>query len=202
MKNLLHIAVSPRGDNSHSRTAAHQLINALHARSSITVVDRDLSSATLPHPDAAFVAASLTHPEQQNDEHKHTLALSETLIAELAAADAVVISTPMHNFMLPSALKAWVDHVVRPHRTFRSGPQGKQGLLADRPVALLLACGGAVNDAPGAQKDWATPYLRYVFNTIGIHDFQSLILENCNRTENLRQPSLERLHHWQKSWPW
>jgi len=55
------------------------------------------------------------------------LTLSEVLIAELKGADLVVIDTPVHNFTLPSVLKAWVDHVVRARRTFRGTPEGKIG---------------------------------------------------------------------------
>jgi FMN-dependent NADH-azoreductase len=132
--------------------------------------------------------------------HTLSLALSESLIAELQAADAVLISTPMHNFMLPSVLKAWVDHVLRPGRSFARTPQGKQGLLADRPVAMLMACGGAVSN--GQQQDWASPYMAYACQTMGLHSFQSIILENCNRDTAARAASLAILQRWQQGWPW
>ena len=60
-------------------------------------------------------------------------ATSQALIAELEACDAVVIGTPMNNYTVPATLKAWIDQIVRIHRTFRSTPQGKVGLLQDRP---------------------------------------------------------------------
>ncbi len=206
MKNLLHITASPRATTSHSRRAAQQVITSLQESSTIKITVRDIAAIPPPHPDAAFVAASLTPPDQHSAEHKQVLALSETLISELELADAVLISSPMHNFMLPSTLKAWVDHVVRPHRTFTSTPQGKRGLLQDKPVALLLACGGAVAGdsatATGMQTDWATPYLRYVFQTMGIHNFQAIALQNCNRDTSLQTPSLDQLKDWQHGWPW
>lgn len=63
----------------------------------------------------------------------------------------------MHNFTIPSVLKAWIDQVVRPGRTFQSTPQGKQGLLRDRPVQVVLACGGSLTPGTPRQEDWATP---------------------------------------------
>ncbi|MCH8620367.1 NAD(P)H-dependent oxidoreductase [Undibacterium sp. TS12] len=213
MKSLLHIAVSPREGASHSRQAAHQLITGLQERGPVRVIKRDLAVTPLPHPDQAFVTASLCPPARRNQQQEQVLALSDMLINELVLADAVLISTPMHNFALPSVLKAWVDHIVRPHRTFISTAQGKQGLLQDKPVALLLACGGAVADiadvadesgpvVDGMQKDWATPYLRHIFQTMGIRSFQSVLLQNCNRDVSLRQASLDRLRGWQQNWPW
>lgn len=207
MKSLLHIAVSPREGASHSRQAAHQLITGLQERSLVRVIKRDLAVTPVPHPDQAFVTASLCPPARRNPQQEQVLTLSDTLINELVLADAVLISTPMYNFTLPSVLKAWVDHIVRPHRTFISTAQGKQGLLQDKPVALLLASGGAVADesgpvVDGMQKDWATPYLRHIFQTMGIHSFQSVLLQNCNRDVSLRQPSLDRLRGWQQNWPW
>jgi FMN-dependent NADH-azoreductase len=71
-----------------------------------------------------------------------SLAQSERLICELEAADAVVIGTPMHNYTVPSVLKAWIDHVLRAHRSFGFSAEGKVGLLADRPVYVAVASGG------------------------------------------------------------
>ncbi|WP_244149820.1 NAD(P)H-dependent oxidoreductase [Xenorhabdus thuongxuanensis] len=84
--------------------------------------------------------ASLTAASQRDKAHHLALALSEVLINELDAADVVLLSLPLHNFAVPSVLKSWIDHVVRPDRTFRSTGIGKVGLLRDRPVCVLLAC--------------------------------------------------------------
>ena len=55
---------------------------------------------------------------------------SDELIAELLAANEVVISTPMYNFNVPAVLKAWIDHIVRLNKTFSFGPEGLKGLPA------------------------------------------------------------------------
>ena len=107
------------------------------------------------------------------------------LIRELEAADIVVIATPMHNYTVPAVLKAWIDHIVRIHRTFASTPAGKVGKLPDRPVYLVVASGGwftqpsPVGTPP--QPDFLTPYLRAVLGTIGLHTVTVLPLEGVTR---------------------
>lgn len=189
MNTMLHVSASPRHMDSHSRKAAVAAIAELQEhRPAWQVIERDLALEPLPHPDAAFVQASLMPDALRNAAQRAVLRQSEQLIAELASADAIVLSTPMHNFTLPSVLKAWVDHVVRPRRTFRLDARGKTGLLHDRPVRVVLACGGSLVVAPGGQVDFAIPYLRYVFAVIGLRDFKAIALENCNRREGVRPP--------------
>ncbi|MCE1181481.1 MAG: NAD(P)H-dependent oxidoreductase [Rhodocyclales bacterium] len=182
MPTLLHVSVSPRGSASQGRRAAANVIahwRTLYA--DLHVKERDLAMCPVPHPDAAFVAASLADPATRTPVDHAALAMSEVLIEELERADAILISTPMHNFTIPSVLKAWVDHVVRPGRTFRSTARGKQPMLANRPVRVLLACGGDIRSGTGHQPDWASPYLRDVFDVMGMRDVDIRVLENCNR---------------------
>ena len=145
------------------------------------VTRRDLALTPPSWPDARFVEASLCPEGQRTDRHRRDLEVSETLIAELEAADALVIDCPMHNFTVPAVFKAWIDLVVRPNRTFRGTPAGKVGLLADRPVVLMMASGGPVGDAPPVQTDFLTPYVRYVLATIGLSDLHTIRLDSLLR---------------------
>ena len=99
-----------------------------------------------------------------------SIARSEELIAELESSDFVVIGTPMHNFTVPSALKAWIDHVVRVRRTFNVTKEGKVGRLRDRPVFVAVSSGGRFSGERARQPDFLTPYLKAVLGTIGLHD--------------------------------
>jgi FMN-dependent NADH-azoreductase len=92
----------------------------------------------------------------------------EAVIRELERADAVVIATPMHNFGVPSVLKAWIDHVVRAGRTFEITAAGKKGRLEDRPVLIAVASGGRYSGERAFQPDFLTPYLEAVLGTIGL----------------------------------
>ena len=111
------------------------------------VMERDLYQHRPAHPNHAFVVASLMAEAERGDHEVEALASSERLIGELETADLIVIDTPMHNFTVPSVLKTWIDHVVRPNRTFRSTPEGKVGLLRDRPVFLVVTCGGEMQQS-------------------------------------------------------
>lgn len=160
MKTLLHVSASPRHAASYSRTAAAAIAELKHHCPTLQVIKRDLAFELLPHPQAAFVQASLPPDALGDAAQRAVLQRSDRLIAELADADAIVLSTPMHNFTLPSVLKAWIDHVVRPRQTFRLEVDGKTGLLRDRPVRVVLACGGGLGSESGGQVDFVTPYLR------------------------------------------
>ncbi|WP_265921137.1 FMN-dependent NADH-azoreductase [Cupriavidus nantongensis] len=191
MTTLLHLSASSRGEASNSRQAAARLLGQIGGTGSLRVIERDLARQPLPHPDRATVEASLMPPAQRGPAEHAALALSETLIAELESADAVLISTPMHNFTVPSALKAWIDLVVRPNRTFRNTPAGKVGMLADRPVLAVVSCGGPFRDSPGSQQDFLTPYLKYVFAAIGITQVEVMRMERMNWGPDFAQMALD-----------
>lgn len=182
MTTLLHITVSPRGPASHSRKVGDDLCaRLLVACPGLQVTTRDLGNAPLPHPDRDYVTAMLTPAEARQQAHDAALVVSETVIGELEAADIVVLATPVHNFTVPSALKAWIDHVVRINRTFRNSPEGKIGFLRDRPVLVIGTSGGRFGDDAAAQRDFFAPYLRYLFSTIGITSLEILRMELLTR---------------------
>ena len=132
------------------------------------VVDRDLMDTDLPFVNAPWLQAYSTSPEQHSPEMKETLRLSDELVAELLAADHLVIATPVYNYNVPSALKAWVDHIVRKGITL--GVDGR-GLVTGRRATVLLASGGVYTEgSPIRDRDIATQYLRLILNVIGITD--------------------------------
>ena len=105
---------------------------------------------------------------------------SEELIQELESSDVVVIATPMHNFTVPSALKAWIDHIVRVRRTFNVTREGKVGTLRDRPVFVAVSSGGRYSGERARQPDFLTPYLRAVLGVIGLHDLTFFAIEGSS----------------------
>ena len=181
MRRILFLTCSPRGADAHSARFAEEVLGELRARHpGLEVARRDLASDPPPIVDAGFSAAILA-----NDAAAPALAASEALIGALEAADALVIATPMHNFGVPAVLKAWVDQIVRIHRTFRSTPEGKVGVLPDRPVVVVVASGGwFTGPSPigtPAQPDFLTPYLRAILATVGLRDLRLVTLEGMAR---------------------
>lgn len=173
---ILHVSCSARGEASESTRLAQSIIGHLaHGSAASTVVTRNLGTGTLAHVDANYAPAQ--HSAAAEMSWTGSVARSEELIEELDSADVVVIGTPMHNLGVPSALKAWIDHVVRARRTFQVTAQGKVGLLRDRPVYVAVASGGRFSGEHARQPDFLTPYLKLILGTIGLHDVMFFSVE-------------------------
>ena len=182
MTNILYLRCSPRGAAAFSSRMAEEVVaRLLRYHPGAEIVFRDLSASPPPLIDAAFSAAILGSP----GDVPPALVASEALIQELENAGVLVIATPMHNYCVPAVLKAWVDQIVRIHRTFASTPGGKVGKLHDRPAWLVVASGGWFSGpsptGTPAQPDFLTGYVRAVLSTIGIDDLRILTLEGVTR---------------------
>ena len=185
MTTLLRIDVSPRGAASHSRRFADEVAAyVLSGSPQCRVVHRDLAQAPQAAIDGAYVQAMLAHTTPEASEGVAALDLSEQLIGELDAADALLISTPVHNYTVPAALKAWIDQIVRTGRTFKGTPQGKVGLLSDRPTIVVSASGGYFVSGGVLQPDFFVPYLDAILATVGIRDVHHIRLEGVTRGED------------------
>ena len=169
MSRLLVVETSPRGDHSISRNLTRRFVAAWRAgHPDGQVVNRDLMETELPFVNAPWLQAYLTPPERHSPAMREALRLSDELVAELLAADHVVIATPVYNYNIPAALKAWIDHVVRKGMTL--GADGK-GLATGKRATLLLASGGVYTEgSPIRDRDIATQYLRLILGVIGITD--------------------------------
>lgn len=119
MTTVLHLDASGRTERSLSRRLSRQFVDAwLAHRPSTRVIRRDLAADPPPFVTEAWVAAAFTAPERRDAAMRATLAWSDAAIAEVEAADLIVIGTPMYNYGMPAALKAWLDQVIRVGRTF------------------------------------------------------------------------------------
>lgn len=159
---ILRIDASARRDGSVSRDLSDRII-ARFAEADVTA--RDLAEG-LPLIDEDWVGANFTPAEQRTDAQKAKLALSDTLIEEIKAADTLIIGLPIYNFGVPAALKAWVDLVARAGVTFQYTEQGPKGLLEGKRAVVAVASGGT---EAGSAIDFATGYIRHVLGFIGIH---------------------------------
>ena len=168
MKKILHLSCSPRGQAAESYKLSQKIIGCLlRSEPTAILVNRVIGGGTIPHIDENYAMSQGSSADVSQD---GSMALSEQLVRELESADFVVIGTPMHNFTVPSALKAWLDHVVRARRTFNVTPEGKVGTLRDRPVFVAISSGGRFSGERARQPDFLTPYLKAVLGTVGLHD--------------------------------
>src|SRR6185437_3694626 len=168
MTNILHVSCSPRGLNSESHRLSEEIIAFLLKRDpEAIVIDRAIGGGAVPPVDEDY---AMSQQSAEDVSQAGSAALSDELIQELEISDFVVIGTPVHNFTVPSMLKAWLDHIARVRRTFDVTSGGKIGKLRDRPVFIAVSSGGRYSGEHARQLDFLTPYLIAVLGMIGLHD--------------------------------
>ena len=177
--NILQVNSSARswsnGQGSQSTRLANELVAGLRtADPAATLVVRDL--AANPHPllDEATLGALFTPAAQRTTEQAARVALDDALIAELQAADIVVLGVPMINFGVTSQLKNWLDAVAKARVTFAYTEKGPVGLLTGKKVIAVLTRGGIHRDQP---SDTQVPYLRTMLGFLGMKDVEFVYAE-------------------------
>ncbi|MGE8356163.1 MAG: FMN-dependent NADH-azoreductase [Microvirgula sp.] len=182
--NVLKITSSARGQASESTRLADNYITALRAvQPELKVVTRDIAADALPHIDGNVLGAFFTPAEQRTAEQQALIARSDALVAELQAADAIVLAVPMYNFGIPSTLKSYFDWIARAGVTFKYTPTGPVGLLADKPVTVFAARGGLYQGTP---HDTQTGYLKDFLGFIGLKSVEFVYAEGLNMGDELR----------------
>jgi FMN-dependent NADH-azoreductase len=167
MKSILVLNSSVLGDQSVSRVLVEEAVHRLlEGNPRATVVQRDLGTTPIPHLTTATVAGVRGVPTTA--EEFATRALSDELIAELQAADTLMIGAPMYNFSIPTGLRAWFDHVLRPGKTFSYTEAGPLGLITGKRVIIIESRGGHYSDGPAHAMDFQEPYLKALFRFIGL----------------------------------
>jgi FMN-dependent NADH-azoreductase len=172
---ILQVNASVRGPASHSSRLADRIVERLRdtdARATLTL--RDLGREPHPALDAAALEALSTAPSARTPQQSARVAQDDALIAEVQAADVIVLGVPMYNFGIPSGLKSWIDAVTRARVTFRYTETGSEGLLAGRKVYVALARGGRYRNTPG---DHQVAYLRTILAFIGLTDVEFVYAE-------------------------
>jgi FMN-dependent NADH-azoreductase len=172
--NILQINSSARSTGSESSRLADSIVAKLNAQGNANVVRRDL--ATAPHPmlDEAALQALFTPTDSRTPEQAARVALDDALIAQVQAADAIVIGAPMYNFGITVQLKSWFDAIARAGVTFKYGPTGPVGLLTGKKVYVALTRGGMHKDAP---SDTQLPHLKTFLAFVGLTDVQFVFSE-------------------------
>lgn len=163
-KQLLRVDASMRKTGSQSRELAEQLTAKLKTKESFNIVSRDLTDA-IPQINEDWINANFTDPSDRTEQQKASLAFSDLLVSELKQADTIVIATPIYNFGVPAAFKAWIDMVARARETFRYGENGPVGLLKNKRAYVIVTSGGT---ELGSEIDFVSGWLKHVLGFIGI----------------------------------
>jgi FMN-dependent NADH-azoreductase len=164
---ILQINSSLRAASSESNRVTGNIVAKLRAANpDATVTVRDLGANPHPVLDEATLGALFTPLEQRTPEQAARVALDDALIAEVQAADVVVIGAPMYNFGMPIQLKAWFDAIARAGVTFRYTESGPEGLLKNKQVYVATARGGIYPE----DADPQVPHIRMLLNFLGMTD--------------------------------
>ena len=188
--NILQINSSARADGSHSTRLARAVVDRLHAAAAdeqVAVTVRDLGQTPHPELNEATLQALFTPSEQRTPAQAARVALDDALIAELQAADVVVLGVPMYNFGVPAALKNWIDAISRAKVTFQYTANGPEGLLKGKKIYIVLTRGGQYRNTP---SDTQVPYLRTVLSFLGMTDIQFIYAEGLALGADAEQQSL------------
>lgn len=194
-KTYLALKTSLSGESALSSRLALQFLDRLIATDGTTavagaaprVIVRDLAADPLPHLSAERFTALTTPPANRTSEQARIAAESDVLVAELQAADVLVIGVPMYNFGVPSTLKAYFDHVARAGITFRYTADGPRGLLTGKKAYVIATRGGRYSGTP---QDLQSAYLRQFLGFIGITDVEFVYAEGLALGDDSRAAAI------------
>ncbi len=186
--NILQINSSSRPDASHSSRLAATIVERVRTKQlDATVTVRDLGRAPLGELDEPALQALFTPAEQRSAEQAARVAVDDAVIAEIQAADVLVLGVPMYNFGVPAQLKNWIDAIARAKVTFTYTEKGPVGLLTGKKVYVALTRGGLYRNTPA---DTQVPYLKTVLAFLGMTDVQFVYAEGIAMGPQAEQEAL------------
>ena len=186
--NILQINSSARAENSQSTRLANDIVERLRStQPDATLSVRDLGRTPHPALDESALGALFTPAGQRTPEQAARVALDDALIAELQAADVIVLGVPMYNFGVPAQLKNWIDAVARTGVTFRYTDKGPVGLVQNKKVYVALTRGGLYRNTPA---DTQVPYLKTFLAFLGMSDVQFIYAEGLAMGPDAEQKAL------------
>lgn len=187
---ILRVDSSPRYSDSVSRQLTDYMVaRLLREYPDANVTTRDLAVG-LTLPTETVVDGALYSMQNPTPAMEAAIRLSNELVAELIGADVVVLGLPLYNWTIPSTFKAYVDHVNRLGATFEYIDGVSHGKLRAHSIYVLFTSGG---NGMGSEKDFATPYVKYLWQTLGIKNVQFVDASGLlfNADENTRKAKAE-----------
>ncbi|HTT22675.1 MAG TPA: NAD(P)H-dependent oxidoreductase [Candidatus Sulfotelmatobacter sp.] len=189
MTKLLHIDSSILGSHSKSRQLTAAIVAKLkQAQPQIEIAYRDLVATPPPHMTLASLPGdhpSSTFAGPLDDIAQHVREESQRILDEFMAAEIVVLGAPMYNWSIPTQLKAWMDIIVVPGKTFRYGPQGpEEGWVGNKRVIVAITRGVFYAcRTPEIPAEHAETYMRTVLCFLGVHNPEFVIAEGVSTGE-------------------
>jgi FMN-dependent NADH-azoreductase len=191
MKTVLVINSSAAREGSVSRTLVEETVERLiEANPFVKVLRRDVGQNPVPHLSVDTLNGVRGTPATPAEQDARKL--SDELIAELRAADTIVIGAPMYNFGVTTGLRGWFDYVLRAGETFSYSAAGPKGLLEGKRVIVIESRGGLYSEGPATAYDFQEPYLRHLLGFIGLTDVTFVRAEKIGYGPDSRDASLRQ----------
>lgn len=192
-KKVLHIISSPQGEISMTKKLGKIVIEKIQEKYPGTVVkEKDLVSSPFPHLDQTQIGAWFTPVETHTPEQAQAITISNEAIAEMQEADIYVINAPFYNFSIPTTLKAYLDHIVRPGITFQYNEKGEpEGFLKNKKAYITIASSGVYSEGQFQYLDYVSPYLKMLLGFIGITDISFFRVEGTRLT-GIKETAFEK----------
>lgn len=189
---LLHIDSAITGTQSVSRQLTAQTVDAWRASTpDVRVQYLDLAADAPAHFTADAMAPRTGQTAELSAAQQHENIISERLVSQFLAADVVVIGAPLYNFSIPSQLKAWIDRIAQPRRTFQYTEQGAEGLAKGKAVVIVSSRGGVYSTSEAGQAmEHQESYLRTVMGFFGITDVRVVRAEGVGQGEEAKALAL------------
>lgn len=189
MTRILQLNASIFGDVGQSSRLADDFVAGWQQREpGVSVTRRDLASSPIPHLTAACFSAALIPVEKRTRAEAAEARIADELVNEVVGADVLVLGLPMYNFGVPSALKAWVDHVARAGTTFRYTANGSEGLLKNKRAVVFATRGGIYS---GTGNDFQTLWVKHFLNFLGISEVEFVFAEGLALGDEARRNALQ-----------
>jgi len=186
-KKILQLNSSIMGEQSYSRKLGNAIVEKIQEKYPESTVEQlDLVESNIPHLTPETLQAMFTPLENQTEETKQKLNLSDKLVKQLFDADIIVIGAPLINRTIHSSLKAWIDHITRRGITFGYSKEGlPMGFVSGKKVYVAMSSGGIYTDEQGRANDFVAPYLQSFLGFLGMTDLTVF------RAEGLHVPVLQ-----------
>lgn len=189
---ILHIDSSILGASSITRDLTATIIDAMRTRNANVEIEYlDLVEDPISHMDGAVAAGFRPNVTAEFDAAAlHEKEISDRLVAQFLASDVIIIGAPMYNFSVPTQLKAWLDRIAQPGKTFKYTETGPIGLAGGKRVIIASGRGGFYLEGPLAQLDFQESYLKAFLGFLGIQDVRFVRAEGASRGEEIRQKGI------------
>jgi FMN-dependent NADH-azoreductase len=175
MSTLLHLAVSPSGERSISRSISNEYIAAfIAANPEGKIITRDLAKTPVDHLDSETISATYTPAEVRTEDQHRRHENRIELAYEIRKVDEILVSTPMWNWNIPSVLKAYLDQIIVPGILMG---KGENDSLNAKKVTIIVSQGGSYSSDSRIGWDFLTGYLKHVFTVLGATDIQVVVSE-------------------------